>query len=69
MFQPSRYDRDCNLDKTILQYANSILLSGEKPDQWSIINIIALPKSGDLSNTTNYRGIALSSLVAKLVNK
>ena len=36
---------------------------------WSDINLIPIPKCGDLGNTTNYRGIALSSVVAKLVNR
>ena len=32
-------------------------------------NLIPIHKSGDLGNTTNYRGVALSSVVAKLVNR
>ena len=38
-------------------------------NQLSEIDILQIPKSGDLSNTKNYRGIALSSVVAKLINK
>ena len=49
----------------MLKYANK-LLEGKKPDQWSEK---PLPKLGDLSNTDNYRGIALSAIAAKLVNK
>ena len=45
----------CNLDEIVLNYANKLLLDGEKPKQWSKINVIPLPKSGDLSKTTNYR--------------
>ena len=48
---------------------NDALLKGKKPDQWSILNIIPIPKSGDLSLGGNYRGISLSSIVAKLYNK
>ena len=60
----------CNLDEIIiLEHANKLLLNGEKPQQWSIINRIPFPKSGDLSYTTNYLGISLSSMVAKLVNR
>ena len=58
-----------NIDDIILKHANSLLENNEKPDQFSILNLIALPKSGDLGVTDNYRGIALSSLVAKIVNK
>ncbi len=38
-------------------------------DQWSIINIIPIPKSGDLTLYSNYWGISLSSLVAKVYNR
>ena len=58
----------CDLDETMLSYANRLLIDNQKPQQWSDINLIPIPKSGDLGNTTNYRGIALSSVVAKLVN-
>lgn len=59
----------CNLDETMLNYANKLLIENQKPQQWSDINLIPVPKSGDLGYTTNYRGIALSSVVAKLVNR
>ncbi|MEO0685407.1 MAG: hypothetical protein AAFY76_10285, partial [Cyanobacteria bacterium J06649_11] len=49
--------------------ANRLMNENLKPDQWLEIDILPLPKSGDLSNTTNYRGISLSSMVAKLINK
>ena len=59
----------CDLDETMLSYANKLLIYGQSPQQWSNINIIPIPKNGDLGYTTNYRGIALSSVVAKLVNR
>ena len=59
----------CDLNETILEFANNLLLNEEKPQQWSDINIIPFPKSGDLGDTTNYRGIGLSAVVAKVVNK
>ena len=40
-----------------------------KPTQWSILNIIPIPKKGDLSLGNNYRGIRLTSLVAKTYNR
>ena len=58
----------CNVDEIMLKFCNS-LLNGEKPDQWSECDLKPLPKSGDLSKTDNYRGIALSSIPAKLVNR
>ena len=45
------------------------MLYGEKPEQWSKVNIIPLLKSRDLSLASNYRGISLSSTFAKLINK
>ena len=59
----------CDLDEIILDFCNNALLHGKKPDQWSISNIIPIPKKGDLSDPQNYRGISLSSLVAKTLNK
>ena len=59
----------CDLDETMLRYANRLLIDNQKPQQWSDINLIPIPKSGDLGNTTNYRGIALSSVVAKLTSQ
>ena len=52
----------------MLEYANKVL-TGEKPDQWSESSLITVPKTGDLSDTNNYRGIALSSIAAKTTNK
>ena len=65
---PPEVLKRCDLDEIILQYANK-LLEGDKPDQWSESDLIPIPKSGDLSNTNNYRGIALSPVAAKVTNK
>ena len=56
------------IDNIILKYANC-LLAGETPQQFSTFNIIPIPKKGNLSLTGNYRGIAITSLVAKIINK
>jgi hypothetical protein len=61
--------RNCDLEQEILDFCNGIHLNGEKPEQLSSINIIPIPKKGDLTNTNNYRGIAISSVVAKVFNK
>ena len=39
------------------------------PDQWITSIIVPLPKKGDLSLMTNYRGISLLSIAAKVYNK
>ena len=51
------------VDDIILELINRSYEEGELPEQWSTLNIIPVPKSGDLSNTDNYRGICLSSVV------
>ena len=61
--------KQCDLDQIVLDFCNNALLKGKKPDQWSTANIIPIPKKGDLSEPMNYRGISLSSLVAKALNR
>ena len=45
---------------------NYILETGEYPKTWSEGLIVPIPKKGDLSDPTNYRGITLISTFAKL---
>ena len=59
----------CNIDSTILDFCNDALLKREKPEQWAMLNIVPIPKAGDLSLPGNYRGISLSSIVAKTYNR
>ena len=61
--------KHCDFDDIIVKYANKLLIDQEKPDQWSDIHIIPLPKSGDLSKVRNYRGIGISSTVSKVINR
>ncbi|XP_072017053.1 uncharacterized protein [Amphiura filiformis] len=61
---PPEVLKRCDLDDLVLGFCNDALLEERMPDQWSILNIIPIPKSGDLSQGGNYRGISLSSLVA-----
>ena len=59
----------CQVNDIILEFCNTALLHHKKPSQWSLANIIPIPKTGDLSLGRNYRGISLSSLVQKTYNK
>ena len=59
----------CNFEDIILDICNTALIQRDIPRQWAILNIIPIPKSGDLRSTSNYRGISLSSVVAKAYNK
>ena len=52
-----------------MDFCNEALLKGKKPSQWSVLNIVPIPKSGNLSLGGNYRGISLSSIVAKTYNR
>ena len=66
---PPEVLKRCDLDDIVLKYCNTALTEGKAPDQWKISNIIPVPKKGDLTKTDNYRGIALTSLVAKTLNR
>ena len=66
---PPEVLKRCDVDETILSFCNNALINGDKPNQWSILNIVPIPKSGDLSLGGNYRGISLSSIVAKTFNR
>ena len=66
---PNELPKYCSIDDIVLEYANSLLLDGHKPQQWSDINILLLPKNGDLSNASNYRGACLPAMMSKVVNK
>jgi hypothetical protein len=57
------------IDDLILSIINKAYTSHELPAQWTTSNIVPIPKSGDLTNTDNYRGISLSSVVAKVYNR
>ena len=59
----------CNIYDIILYFCNKALLNQMKPKQWSILNKIPIPKKRDLSLGSNYRGISLTSLVAKTYNR
>lgn len=58
-----------DIDDIILDFCNKALINGEIPDQWKQMNIVPVPKKGDLTKTGNYRGIALTSIVSKTLNR
>ena len=61
--------KDENFHKLLLQLCNHTLSTFKAPKIWHQSQIIAMPKKGDLSLVTNYRGISLMSIAAKLYNK
>jgi len=58
-----------DIDDIMLQFCNDALTLQEIPDQWKNINIVPVPKKGNLSKPDNYRGIALTSIVTKTLNR
>ena len=58
-----------DLDDLILRFCNRALDDGSVPDQWRQLNIVPVPKKGNLTNVDNYRGIALTSIVSKTLNR
>ena len=61
--------RRVDLDDIILKISNKFYLDNQMPEQLGILNLIPLPKSGNLGIMGNYRGIALTSIVMKLINR
>ena len=66
---PPEVFKFCDFDDICLSFCNKALLENDKPDLWSFMNIIPVPKSGDLTNTNNYRGISLICIIAKIYNR
>ncbi len=58
-----------DLDDIILEFCNKALVDGDIPDQWKHLNIVPVPKKGNLTKVDNYRGIALTSIVSKTLNR
>ena len=46
-----------NINDLVLDICNRVLEHRKLPSQWTISNIIPIPKAGDLRNRDNYRGI------------
>ena len=54
---------------TSLNICNAVYNGSTPPWQWTTNSIVPVPKKGDRSRMTNYRGISLMSTWAKLYNK
>ena len=53
----------------IHHFCSEVYTNLSPPSQWTTSVIVPLPKKGDLSLMTNYRGISLLSIAAKVYNK
>ena len=65
---PPEIIKRCDLDDILLYFCNKAL-EGLIPKLWTISNILPIPKTGDLTDPTNYRGISLTSVASKVFNK
>ena len=66
---PPEVLKKTDLDDIVLDFCNRALLDGDVPDQWKSSNIVPVPKKGDLTKVDNYRGISLTSIVGKTMNR
>ena len=66
---PPEVFKNCEIDIIILKICNLALINNEVPSQWSLANIIPVPKIGDLGKTDNYRGISLTCIIANMFNR
>lgn len=66
---PPEVFKQCDFEEICLDFCNKALIENDKPELWSYMNIIPVPKSGELSNTNNYRGISLMCIIAKMYNR
>ena len=58
-----------DIDDELLEFYNNALHEGRIPDHWKQLLIVPVPKKGNLTKTDNYRGIALTSVVSKTLNR
>jgi hypothetical protein len=57
------------LRRILRSLCNTILSGSDPPWQWKTNRIVPIPKKGDLTEMTNYRGISMMSVAAKLFNR
>ena len=48
---PPEVFKSCDVDEICLEFCNDALIKNDKPDLWLFMDIIPIPKSGDLSKT------------------
>ena len=59
--------KDHNFHTELLYFSNETL-EGNEPSVFSKSNMITIPKKGDLSQPSNYKGITLTSITSKICN-
>ena len=58
-----------SITPSVTKLFNLSLKSGIFPDDWKFAKIVPIPKSGDLTNPSNYRPISILPLLSKLLER
>ena len=66
---PSEIWKIPGLAPLMVEIMNQCLEQGSSPEDWHTLLVCPVPKKGDLSLPTNYRGISLMCVIAKVYNK
>ena len=66
---PPEVIKSCDFDDILLRFCNQALIDNQPPRQWSLSDILPIPKTGDMSITDNYRGISLNCIISKMYNR
>jgi|TARA_B110001454_G_scaffold215734_1_gene237708 exonuclease III len=61
--------KEPSFHSTLLDICNDVFKNHTAPSPWLTSGILPFPKKGDLSCPSNYRGISLTALAAKIYNK
>ena len=66
---PALIWKNNNFHNLLLNLCNHTFTNLNPPTVWNKSQIVPMPKKGDLSVATNYRGISLMPIAAKIYNK
>ena len=65
---PSEFWKLPKIKKQLRKFCNQAY-NGNRPKEWGEAALVPIPKKGDLTKCSNYRGIALSQVSAKIYNR
>jgi exonuclease III len=55
--------------KVFLKLVNAVWVQSYVPNEWTVAQVIAIPKKGDLAVRDNYRGISLINVFVKVLDR
>ena len=65
---PSEFWKLPKIKKQLRKFCNQAY-NGNRPKEWGEAALVPIPKKGDLTKCSNYRGIALSQVSSKIYNR